>query len=53
MAREAANNINDPFWAASHLFAAATATNSLEKNSEYMKGFTLDPNIWFKKDQRI
>ena len=52
MAREAANNVNDPFWAASHLFAAATATNSLEKNSEYMKGFTLDSQTFgSRRDQ--
>jgi tetratricopeptide (TPR) repeat protein len=42
MARESSQQIRDNFWAGSYLFAASTANNDLERNSNYMRGFVLD-----------
>ena len=41
-AKEAAQNTKKSDWAGSYLFRAATAPSSLERNSQYIRGFTLD-----------
>ncbi len=41
-AKEASQNTKKSDWAGSYLFRAATAPSSLERNSQYIRGFTLD-----------
>lgn len=41
-ARQAAQNTKNAKWAGSYLFRAATAPSALERNSQYIRGFTLD-----------
>ncbi|MDA9815826.1 FecR domain-containing protein [Alphaproteobacteria bacterium] len=41
-AKEASQNTKKTDWAGSYLFRAATAPSSLERNSQYIRGFTLD-----------
>ena len=41
-ARESAQKTKDQKWAGSYLFRAATAPSALERNSQYIRGFTLD-----------
>ena len=41
-AKEASQNTKKTDWAGSYFFRAATAPSSLERNSQYIRGFTLD-----------
>jgi len=41
-ARESAEETKNQTWAGSYLFRAATAPSALERNSQYIRGFTLD-----------
>ncbi len=48
-ARQAAQNTKNAKWAGSYLFRAATAPSALERNSQYIRGFTLDSQTFGSK----
>lgn len=51
-AREAAQNTKNASWAGSYLFRAATAPSALERNSQYIRGFTLDSQTFGSQRNR-
>ena len=51
-AREASQSTKDPSWAGSYLFRAATAPSALERNSQYIRGFTLDSQTFGSQRNR-
>ncbi len=51
-AREAAQNTKNAKWAGSYLFRAATAPSALERNSQYIRGFTLDSQTFGSQRSR-
>ena len=51
-AREASQNTKNASWAGSYLFRAATAPSALERNSQYIRGFTLDSQTFGSQRNR-
>ena len=51
-AREASQNTKNVSWAGSYLFRAATAPSALERNSQYIRGFSLDSQTFGSQRNR-